>query len=60
VCRIEAQLMLQDSRLCVWNVDGSLQKYWKTHQGASVWSVDCSKEKNLIVSEKERSNRIYV
>jgi len=41
--------MFQDSRLFVWSVDGSLQKCWKTHQGASVWSVDCSKEKNLIV-----------
>ncbi|XP_021924396.1 WD repeat-containing protein 6 isoform X2 [Zootermopsis nevadensis] len=40
----------EDSCLCVWSVDGSLQKYWKTHQGASVWSVDCSKEKNLIVT----------
>ncbi|PNF20195.1 hypothetical protein B7P43_G16418 [Cryptotermes secundus] len=40
----------EDSCLCVWRTDGSLQKYWKTHQGANVWSVDCSKEKNLIVT----------
>jgi len=43
--------------MLMWSVDGSLQKCWKTHQGASVWSVDCSKEKNLIVRLKKRQNK---
>ncbi|XP_069695221.1 tRNA (34-2'-O)-methyltransferase regulator WDR6 [Periplaneta americana] len=40
----------EDSRLCIWGIDGSLQKSWKTHQNGSVWSIDYNKENNLIVT----------
>ncbi|XP_068081687.1 tRNA (34-2'-O)-methyltransferase regulator WDR6 isoform X2 [Anabrus simplex] len=40
----------EDSHLCIWDNNGSLLTRWATHQGGSVWSIDCNQEADLMVT----------